>query len=53
MDTRTVTAVRIINLGAAYEAFVHMGDGSCRLINTDTLNKLLEEIKNCQVLEQK
>ena len=49
----TVVAVRIISLGVGYEALIHLVDGSCHLITSDTLSGVLKEVEDCQVQEQK
>ncbi len=43
-----ITTIRILQTKTGYEALVYKGLGECRLINTDTLDKLLKEISNCQ-----
>lgn len=50
---KRINAIRILFIGTGYEALVHLGDGSMRLVHSDTVKGIFKELDLDNICDKK
>lgn len=50
---KKINAIRILFIGTGYEALVHLGDGSMRLVHSDTIEGIFKELDLDNICDKK